>query len=321
MNIAQRIKDYYESDDFKSNYLYCIYENFNEFDIIPRIEQVLNSYECEVKYGASLVLTKLQLKQVFDYIYENFEEFEDTFNGYYTGGNDIDSMSYGEQEEQLEGLFNHKTNKPYTMKYLKHIFDEEGFYISDNGCAYYDMSGEGVYINLFKSEIPLLKELGRKQALFNDTELIKTYKAFRSAKLGGIVGENAKSCLWSARVLLNFRKLENYELVRLDKTHEEENYFDVYGEEENESFKKAIINSIERFGCFRVYSEVKCKACESWELVDSIGMCIYESPLNPFENDYVIDLMHSAIKSLMKTDIHLKDCFKALNFAKLYKMS
>ena len=37
---------------------------------------------------------------------------------------------------------------------------------------------------------------------------------------------------------------------------------------------------------------------DKWEVVDSIGMCVYANPLDPFENCYVPDLMASALKHI-----------------------
>ena len=34
---------------------------------------------------------------------------------------------------------------------------------------------------------------------------------------------------------------------------------------------------------------------DEWQHADSIGMCCYRDPLDPFENCYVVDLMKSAI--------------------------
>ena len=116
------------------------------------------------------------------------------------------------------------------------------------------------------------------------------YKRFREH------GKTAQDALRSANVLAKFRKMESRGLVRLRAEPEEENYFDVYGEPENEKDKKAIIHSIETYGCYWIVSERACSKCGTFEHKDSIGMCIYKNPLDPFENDYVIDLMENAIK-------------------------
>ncbi len=61
----------------------------------------------------------------------------------------IDSVEFGEQEEQLE-FENNKTGKPYTKAYLRKIFDGAGFYVSKCGqYAYYAVSG-GVMLDMSK---------------------------------------------------------------------------------------------------------------------------------------------------------------------------
>lgn len=131
-----------------------------------------------------------------------------------------------------------------------------------------------------------------------DTNLKRNYFRFRHQ--GGIVGKDAEQALRNARTLERWNELEEQGRVRLRAEPEEEGYFDTYGEPYNAKERQAIIDQIEMNGCFRVISEYKesCEACghDEWCHADSIGMCIYNDPLSPFENCYVIDLMASAIE-------------------------
>ena len=114
------------------------------------------------------------------------------------------------------------------------------------------------------------------------------------------VGQTADSALRSAKTLLAFRKAEDRGLVRLSMKEEQESYFDVYGElDATEEQRKRTVELIENLGCYCVYSEFRmCAKCNTFEWADSIGFCIYEKPLDPFCNDYVIDLMASALAKL-----------------------
>ena len=95
-------------------------------------------------------MDKGDCKKIYDFIYENFEEFTTDFNGCYVGATSLDSISFGEQENQLEGIYNHKTGKDYTIPYLKKIYDESGFYISDSNYAYYNTDA-GLHIDLLNN--------------------------------------------------------------------------------------------------------------------------------------------------------------------------
>lgn len=107
--------------------------------------------------------------------------------------------------------------------------------------------------------------------------------------------------LRSARILAEFRAAESAGLVRIVPQAHDENYFDVYGEPDSEKERLQIEASLERMGCWLVSAEVN-EGSESegddWISADSIGMCVYEDPCDPFENCYVIDLMASALRRI-----------------------
>ena len=158
MTIAESIKSYYESEDFKSDYAINLMEDRS--NAIDRIQSIAkNEYYFEKFYGKNIELNKIQCEQIIEFIENNYSDFETDFHNYYVGSTCIDSVSFGEQCEQLEGLHNCKTGKNYTLPYLKKCFDEAGFVVNDDNYAYYDMSGSGIMIDLIQSEIPLIKEL------------------------------------------------------------------------------------------------------------------------------------------------------------------
>lgn len=129
--------------------------------------------------------------------------------------------------------------------------------------------------------------------------LVREYRKARARKPFMIAGQDAAASLDAARTILRFRELEQAGLVRIRAEHQQENYFDVYGEPDTQREREAIIDAIDRNGLSWVTTEVfhTCECCEDeqWEHADSIGMCIYSDPCDPYENCYVVDLMRSAI--------------------------
>jgi hypothetical protein len=131
------------------------------------------------------------------------------------------------------------------------------------------------------------------------------YYKFKAAGMGHIVGEYAKCALYNARTLYQFEQFEHKGLCKMVLGYEQEDYFSVYGEPDTEAERKAIVDVIERLGLYYIAVEVwNPSAGVGWDQVDSIGMCIYNNPLDPFENDYVISLMAAAIERIEGGLIH-----------------
>lgn len=152
MNIAKRIVAYYSTEDFKDNYIQCLYEQYNDnkdtiVDNILRLFNVSN-YETETELSNHKVLSREQAIQVYDFIGENLEQYTKDYTNYYVGYTSLASIAFGEQEEQLEGLINHKTGEEYNKQYLRTVFDKECFYVSDDNYAYYNLSDDGLHIDL-----------------------------------------------------------------------------------------------------------------------------------------------------------------------------
>lgn len=110
-----------------------------------------------------------------------------------------------------------------------------------------------------------------------------------------------------AKTLAKFRDLESRRLVRITAEPEEDNYFDVYGEPDSKRERDEIIRQIELHGCWWIVAE--WFNGDEWEYADSIGMCVYDRPLDPFCNDYVSDLMSSAIDAW---EAHVEDMAAAV---------
>lgn len=158
MTIAEKIQSYYESDDFESNYAHLMLEDSD--NCIAQIKEIAkNEYEFEEYYGKNINLTTEQAEEVLNHIRENMDDFQGHMSNYWVGHTCVDSVSFGEQEEQLEGIYNHQTGKDYTLPYLRKAFDDAGYYVTDNNYAYYNLSGSGLRIDLIMVKIPLIEEL------------------------------------------------------------------------------------------------------------------------------------------------------------------
>ena len=133
----------------------------------------------------------------------------------------------------------------------------------------------------------------------------QAYQQFRSA------GYQAHVALSSAKSCVEFMELGNGK-VRIIAEPEFENYFDALGEPEGytdihgkhhsaEEERKTIEQSIERNGIYCIVAKYRDEETGKWESADSVGMCIYDNPLSPFENCYVADLMRSAVEAYQAT--------------------
>jgi hypothetical protein len=121
-------------------------------------------------------------------------------------------------------------------------------------------------------------------------------------------GYNAKDALRAAKTWDAFTDAERDGLVRLRAEPEQESYFDVYGEPEGftalngrrvtaEQEREEIAGMIDRDGCWWIVAEWQ-DSDGFWHAADSVGMCIYRSPLDPGDNWYIPDLMQSALDAL-----------------------
>ena len=90
--------------------------------------------------------------KIFDYIYDNVEEFVSRFRNYFVGSNCINSVSFGEQEEQLFDIYNPETGQYYELHEIQPIYEEAGFYVQE-GYAYLDLSDEGVCVKITREQV------------------------------------------------------------------------------------------------------------------------------------------------------------------------
>lgn len=107
----------------------------------------------------------------------------------------------------------------------------------------------------------------------------------------------AACALAHARTLDEWRTAESAGLVRLRAEPESESLASVYGDEIAEREREYA----GRWGVWWVVSEVNFgneAIGDKWEHADSIGMCVYENPLDPFQNCYVVDLMAAALRNI-----------------------
>lgn len=106
--------------------------------------------------------------------------------------------------------------------------------------------------------------------------------------------------LRNAKTLSEWDLAERAGLVRLRAIPEEENYFDVYGRPDDKKEREEIQRLLDQWGCYYIVSEVNHgdERQDNWQHADSIGMCVYRRPCDPFENSYIIDLMSEALSQI-----------------------
>ncbi len=135
-------------------------------------------------------------------------------------------------------------------------------------------------------------------------ELVRDYSRFRGA------GYGAAQSLRAAKACAEFRKLESAGLVRVRYEEEQEDYFSVFGEPEGytdlngkrvsaKQEREEMCRTLERDGCWIVFTEYRASESDAWAIADSVGMCSgYKNPVSPTENCYVPDLMRAAVKAV-----------------------
>uniref|UniRef100_A0A6M3Y0C5 Uncharacterized protein n=1 Tax=viral metagenome TaxID=1070528 RepID=A0A6M3Y0C5_9ZZZZ len=141
MNNAERTLEYYESKDFEGMHYNILFEFYLEdkSNILDRIKNIVD-LELDIELNSN------QAKEIYNYVENNFEEHITHFCSYYVGDNSLESVSFGEQEEQIE---------PGEAE----IYSTAGFYVNkEKTSAYRDMSSEGIHIQLNLTKIKQLYE-------------------------------------------------------------------------------------------------------------------------------------------------------------------
>lgn len=136
---------YYNSDGFADCYVKCLMEQADASFIPGTIKKI-----CENEFD--IALSTSESEKIFDYIYDNIEEFIEKFSNYYVGYCCVDSVSFGEQEEDLTCIYNPETGENYDLSEIEKIYDDAGFYVNE-GMAYLDLSDEGIAIKITKEQV------------------------------------------------------------------------------------------------------------------------------------------------------------------------
>lgn len=143
----ESIKAYYDSDDFAENYIWCLLENMenDEYLTICQIKKI-----CSNEFDMDLSTS--EAKKVFSAICEDTDQFVERFHNYYVGYCCVDSIDFGEQEEDLTCIYNPKTGENYELSEIEPIYEDAGFYVNE-GMAYLDLSDEGIAIKITKEQV------------------------------------------------------------------------------------------------------------------------------------------------------------------------
>ena len=134
-----------------------------------------------------------------------------------------------------------------------------------------------------------------------NAELMREYRKFRAAGIGGIVGHDAARCLDAARTVIRFRELEDEGRVRI--VARPDNDYEWTDDEERERF-----GDDGAWGTVGQYTLDPENADDEdhdggWEWSDSVwGSVGYKDVTSPYENPYVIDIMAQTISELERVE-------------------
>ena len=132
------IEDYYNSEDFKSEYAMWLLEDLDS--VVDRLVDI-SKREWDIIEDLPLTLDRPMALAIIEYVRENMEEYVYDFRMNYVGYDSVDSVSFGEQEHELSNVSEVKGDWV------------DNFYIDDDGkYAYYDMSSSGVQIKITQLE-------------------------------------------------------------------------------------------------------------------------------------------------------------------------
>lgn len=131
-------------------------------------------------------------------------------------------------------------------------------------------------------------------------QIVRDYHRFLAAGAYCTPPGRAACALRNARILDEWNQAERAGLVRLRAIPEEESYFDVYGRPDDPKELAELTRLLETWGCYCVVSEVNHGDAtrDDWQHADSVSMCVYKKPLDPFDNSYVPDLMREALSQI-----------------------
>ena len=164
-NIAENTLEYYTSEDFNSDYFMHLLEDMSTAR--HNLEEAIKDYVNDLNWPMigetrttriTEVWQTKDLDRIIEYICDNIEDFSSDFSNYWIGHRCIDSISFGEQEEQLTDIYNHETGKTFALEEMQKQFEEAGFYVNGE-YAYYDMRGEGIKVDFIPELIPFMDEL------------------------------------------------------------------------------------------------------------------------------------------------------------------
>lgn len=143
-NLVENLIDYYDSEDFKGNYWDCLLQDSHA--VIDRIKAYFESYEFEKKYGFTVSRHSPSLNKFAELIYEHVKCHIDLFvvDAYALSWQEsyIDSVFFGEQEEQLSGFEEWETDREALIEAF-----EESYFISGE-YAYFDLSFTGLAVDI-----------------------------------------------------------------------------------------------------------------------------------------------------------------------------
>ena len=134
--------EYYQSDDYKSDYYYFLMEDLREYGS-SRLISVANK-----EWG--IILHDDRAHKVVEYIINNLDDYVSDYTNYWVGTESISAIAFGENEEEIPQGFDRDKD------------DDMGFYIPEDGeYMYFDMSDRGLNVSItYDTYVDILDMIG-----------------------------------------------------------------------------------------------------------------------------------------------------------------
>jgi len=159
-----QLREYYDCEDFKGNYWDILAEDLQN-DGVGRLVQQSQSWD--ILNNREFPLSDDSAEIVIKYVSENLDEYVRDFRNYWVGEDSIASACFGEIEEETPKGFNEDEH------------DDCGWYISDDGYMYLDMSASGIHIPITQDDVYRILDIHNEEIIediiFSDQCVVEVY--------------------------------------------------------------------------------------------------------------------------------------------------
>jgi len=149
-NQLKQLNDYYDSDDFTYGYWCILVEDLHDGGVGRLVSQ---SQSWDILENREFPLSDDSAKIVIDYVTENLDDYVRDYRNYYVGEDSIAGACFGEIEEETPKGFNADEH------------DDYGWYMSDDGYMYMDMSSCGIHIPITQDDVYRILDIHNEEII------------------------------------------------------------------------------------------------------------------------------------------------------------